>query len=123
MILSHHCCHVNYVPAVSVYPEIARVHSLKTVTTERARLRSCSPATFQYDTDFTHLYRTRLTRLSNYHTIARLKEHGNTYISSMRERDQNKQNLKILHQQRPRRLKYFISCQILSSVHLQMPIK
>lgn len=33
-ILPCHGCHVNYVPAVSVYPEITRVYSLETVSTK-----------------------------------------------------------------------------------------
>ena len=37
-ILPSDCNHVNYVPAVCEYPEITRIHSLKTVTTEGARL-------------------------------------------------------------------------------------
>lgn len=46
-VLSGHRRHVNYVSAVSIYPEITGVHSLETVATKGARLRSCSPVKFQ----------------------------------------------------------------------------
>ena len=42
-ILSSHCRHVHNVPVISKYPEIARIYSLKTVTTEWARLGTCLP--------------------------------------------------------------------------------
>lgn len=35
-ILSRHCGRVNYIPAVSINPEVPRVNSFKTITTEGA---------------------------------------------------------------------------------------
>lgn len=43
-ILSRHGGRVHNVPAVGKYPEISRVYSLETVTTEGACLGPCSPA-------------------------------------------------------------------------------